>query len=74
MVFSSIGKNILPYPQLELLTKVVEMLINKRPLTCKQALIEPCQDINAKVLTPEMLLRGYDVPAVSIVPDLSSVE
>ena len=71
MIHSSLGKNILSYPHFEFLIKEVNMLINKRPFTCKQLLIDPSIDKEGLVLTPELLIRGYEVPALAVIPHLN---
>jgi hypothetical protein len=47
------------------------MLINKRPVAYKQCLIDPKDDPSLGVITPELLLKGYDVPSLSMIPQLN---
>ena len=48
------------------------MLINKRPIAFKSALNNDFQDEVPVPLTPELIVKGYDVPCISIVPQLNS--
>lgn len=72
MVYSSLGKNIISYFHFDFLIKEINMLINKRPFTCKSSLIDPSIDSTALVLTPEMLIKGYEVPTLSVIPQFDS--
>lgn len=71
MVYSTISKNVLNDDQFYLLVKEINMLINKRPLAFKPLLNN--NDIDPSVpqmLSPELLLKGYDVPCVVVAPHL----
>lgn len=67
MIYSTIGKNILSIEEFALLTRECTMLINKRPLSgeCNKNI-----DQTVEVLTPEMLVRGYDVQTIKIIPEV----
>ena len=69
---SSIGKNILEYNQFYLLIKETNMLINKRPIAFKNLLSNnTTHDVTIPyALTPEILIKGYEVPCVVIAPHL----
>ena len=70
MIYSSIRTNILPEDQLSLLIKEINTLINKRPIGFKENIINPLVDETVSFLTPEMLLKGYDVPSMLVIPHL----
>jgi hypothetical protein len=72
MVYSSMGRNVLALEQFSLLIRECNMLINKRPISCNPLLTNPFIDRSALVITPELLIRGYDVPSVAVVPHLSA--
>jgi hypothetical protein len=72
MILSSVGKNVLPYDQFNFYVKECNMLINKRPITCTPLLINPNTDSLDQVLTPEKLVKGYDVPSIAVIPYLST--
>ena len=68
MIYSSISRTKLSIEDFSYLVHEVMMLTNKRPLSFHRATDEPSSDIFP--LTPEMLLRGYEVPCISVVPHL----
>jgi hypothetical protein len=70
LIYSSISKTVLPYDHFQLLVEESKMLINKRPIAFKASLRQkPGFDSDWSV-TPEMLVKGYDVPCISIIPHL----
>ena len=72
IIFAAISRNILPLNKFEFLVCECKMLINKRPIAFKPLLIDPNTDISKLALTPEMLIKGYEVPSIAIVPQLHS--
>ena len=69
LINKSIRKNILMLPEFELLLAQVKHLVNRRPIAFKEALRgnnlpEP--------ITPEILVKGYELPVVTIIPELCS--
>jgi len=71
MIYGSISKNILIYDHFYLLVKEVNMLINKRPLAFKPLLNNHNIDPSVpSVLSPEILLKGYEPPNLVIAPHL----
>lgn len=71
MFHSSIAKNILSYDHFYLLVGEINMLINKRPIAFKPLLNNPDIDPETpSMLSPEILLKGYDVPNMVIAPHL----
>ena len=71
IIYSAIGKNILEQDEFALLVKETNMLINKRPLAFKSVLINPDSDPSIPFsITPEILLKGYEVPAMVVSPHL----
>jgi hypothetical protein len=71
MVYASISKNILPFDEFNFLVQECCMLINKRPIAYSSMLRDPAnEDDSLGVITPELLIRGYDVPCISVIPQL----
>ena len=70
LMYSSLGKNLLTYRKFCLFIKECKMLVNKRPIAFKNFLTNTLNDPDVPPLTPEMLIRGYEVPAISIIPYL----
>ena len=73
LFYSSVSRKILIYEEFEFIVNEIKMLINKRPLGFKQPSYQPPDD-NIGVLTPELLLKGYDVPSLSIIPQLDDCD
>lgn len=48
-------------------------LVNKRPIAFKESLHDSINNEAIDAITPEILVRGYDVPSVNIIPQLQSV-
>jgi len=70
MISTSISKNVLPIEQFCFLLSECRLLINKRPIACKKVLTDPMNDLSLTAITPEQLVKGYDVPAIAVVPHL----
>ena len=70
MIYCSLGKKLLTFRKFCLFIKECKMLINKRPVAFKNLLTSPNNDQDAPHLTPEVLIHGYEVPAISIIPYL----
>ena len=68
MIHSTLGKNILVLDEFNLLVSECTMLINKRPLNSECGILRKDVDKSALVLTPEILLKGYEIPSVRILP------
>ena len=75
LISAAIGKNILVSTQFELVIAQTVSIVNKRPIAFKQSLTtedtEYLEDIDP--ITPEILLRGYDLPVLNVLPDESLV-
>jgi len=71
MVYSSISKNVLSYDQFYLLLREINMLINKRPIAFQPLLNNENIDKSVpSIISPEILLKGYEVPSLIIAPHL----
>lgn len=70
MIYGSISKNVLTYDHFNFAVRECNMLINKRPIAFKSTLVNPDSDSSVCVLTPEKLIRGFDVPSLAVVPHL----
>ncbi|XP_068224926.1 uncharacterized protein [Palaemon carinicauda] len=69
MINKSIGTNILELRDFEFLIFQVRSLVNKRPIAFKESLRD--QDLHTlSPITPEMLLRGYEIVTVNLIPEL----
>jgi len=74
LIYGSIRNNVLDYFNFEFTISEVKHLINKRPVAFKEALRDSGTVDVPSPITPEMLLRGYDLPSVNCVPDLQCTD
>jgi hypothetical protein len=67
------GPSVLPLRDFEFFVSKVNMLINKRPVAYKYILTDNnnVDSFLDTCLTPERLLKGFDVPSLSILPPLT---
>jgi len=72
MIYSTISRNVIKINHFLFLMKEVNMLINKRPVALKSAVRDPSIDCDSFAITPEMVVRGYEVPSVAVIPHLNS--
>ena len=68
LIYSSISRNVLQFDEFSFLVSESKMLINKRPIAYKRGLTDLSSYMT--VLTPEILIKGYDVPSLSILPQM----
>ena len=74
MIHSALGKNILEVGEFNLLIRQCEMLINKNPLAGETAVLNKNIAETVQALTPEMLVRGYDVLSLRALPGLEGCD
>ncbi|XP_068207532.1 uncharacterized protein [Palaemon carinicauda] len=72
LIFNSIRNTVLDYQDFYFLICQTVHLINKRPIAFKDSLREACIDIVENPITPECLLKGYDLVSVNIIPELQN--
>ncbi|XP_068225114.1 uncharacterized protein [Palaemon carinicauda] len=74
LVYGSIKNNVLKVRDFEFLIAQTVHLVNRRPIAFKEALRG--ENLDASVpqpITPESLIRGYDLTSVNIIPDLQRI-
>ncbi|XP_068203563.1 uncharacterized protein [Palaemon carinicauda] len=72
LILSSIKNTVLDYQDFYFLICQTVHLINKRPIAFKDSLRDACIDNVEKAITPECLLKGYDLVSVNIIPELQN--
>ena len=70
LIFGSIRNNILPIFDFEFLICQVTHLANRRPIAFKEALRDDDTNDVPEPITPELLIRGYDLSSLNLIPDL----
>lgn len=64
---AAIGNIKLTYDHFLCLVQECKMLINKRPVAFKSILVNHNVDKSVDVITPELLVRGYDIPSIPLI-------
>ena len=73
LIYGAIGKLILEYFDFEFLVSQTVSLVNRRPIAFQAALRENQTDHTVpNPITPEMLVRGYELISINVIPGLSS--
>ena len=67
---TSLGRSVLSFDKFFVLMNECKMLVNKRPIALKNSVTDNSTDFSVSPLTPEVLLRGYDVPSILVVPHI----
>ena len=72
ILMSSVRNNILNYDDFEFLIYETKMLVNKRPIALKNSITSSSfNEDTISPLTPELIVKGYGVPCINIIPQLS---
>ena len=73
LMIKAIGKTILDYPQFELLVSKTMHLINRRPISFKEALRDfTTEEEMPEPITPEMLLYSRELISLNVIPGLQA--
>ena len=70
LIFGAIGNNVLPVKDFEFLIAHTNHLINRRPVAFKESLRDNDGEGVPESITPECLIRGYDLLSVNVIPEL----
>ena len=74
LLFGAIGKNILELRQFEFIVCKTVHLINKRPVAYQASLRGDTGNDVPSAITPELLMHGYDLPSINLIPQLQAEE
>ena len=69
MIYKSIGTNILDIRDFEYLVCQTKSLVNKRPISFLESLRDK-ELSSLNPITPEMLLHGYELVSINLIPEL----
>ena len=70
LLFGAIKNNVLTYYDFDFLVSNVVHLVNRRPIAFKDALRDNNTDFVPEPITPEQLIRGYELSSLNLIPDL----
>lgn len=72
LLFGSIGKNILSYDDFSFHVDQTISIVNKRPIVLKEMLRDSSIDSPPSTVTPEIIVKGYELPVLNIIPEMNS--
>ena len=71
LIYGAIGKNVLNFNYFDYIICQTIHLVNKRPISFKEALRDTSGKEVPEVITPEMLTKGYELLSLNIIPELN---
>ena len=73
LINASIGRNVLDFSDFEFLLAEVNHIVNRRPIALREVLRENVTNNDLpSPITPEMLLKGLELPSLNVIPQLQS--
>ena len=73
LISGAIRNNVLKFREFEFIIKKTVSLVNKRPIAFKEALRDNKSSAVPQAITPELLLHGFELPSLDIIPNLHEV-
>ena len=70
LIFGAIKNNVLTFIDFEFLVCNVIHLANRRPIAFKEVVRDSESDSVPEPITPEMLIRGYELSSLNLIPEL----
>ena len=70
LIFGAIKNYVLTYEEFEFLISNVTHLANRRPIAFKEAVRDHDVEAVPEPITPEHLIRGYELSSLNIIPEL----
>ncbi|XP_068225202.1 uncharacterized protein [Palaemon carinicauda] len=70
LIFGAIKNNVLSLYDFEFLVCNIIHLVNRRPIAFKEALRDDYIDYVPEPITPEQLIRGYELTSLNLIPEL----
>ena len=74
LIFGAIKTNILKFREFEFIIAHCTHIINRRPVSFKEALRALPDDDLPEIITPQLLINGYPLVSVNIIPELHIAE
>ena len=73
LISGAIKNNILNFFEFQYIIAQTICIVNKRPVAFHEGLRDTESDEIPAPITPELLLRGYEVPVINIIPELQEI-
>ena len=74
LISGAIKNNVLQFRDFEFIASQTIHLVNRRPIAYKESLRDNNSNELPQAITPEILLHGFDLTSVNIIPSLQSVD
>ena len=74
LIYGAIRNNVLTSKDFEFLIAQTVHIINRRPVAFKEELRTSVGEVFPQPITPELILKGYDLNSVNIIPELQEVD
>ncbi|XP_066966550.1 uncharacterized protein [Macrobrachium rosenbergii] len=74
LIYGAIRNNVLTLKDFEFLIAQTVHIINRRPIAFKEELRTSIGEALPQPITPELLLKGYDLNSLNIIPELQEVD
>ena len=74
LIYGAIRNNVLTVKDFEFLIAQTVHIINRRPIAFKEELRAAVGEVFPKPITPELILKGYDLNSVNIIPELQETD
>ena len=74
LIYKAIKTNVLDYFQFEFIIVKTVNLVNKRQIAFKEGLRTLLPDQLPVVITPELLVKGYEGTSINVIPELQPVD
>ena len=72
LIHGSIKNTILPYDDFDFFVQQTIHLVNKRPVAFKEVLRDDLSFDSPDPITPEILIRGHELPSINVIPSLNT--
>lgn len=73
LLFGSIKNHVLSYADFDFIVCHTVHLANRRPVSFKEALREGNANEVPELITPEQLIKGYELTSLNIIPELQGI-
>lgn len=71
LIYGAIKTNVLDYFDFHFLVQQVAHLLNRRPLTFKESLLDSAINELPSPITAEVLLKGHELVSINLIPELT---
>ena len=74
LILGAIRNNVLAFREFEFIVSQTIHLVNRRPVAYRESLRDTTSTVLPQPITPELLLHGYDLTSINLIPSLQTVD